>query len=303
MKTLILILLSYFFLNLVFTLAFPEFSLADTSNSNTSSNGALAVSNISANELINKSKFVNNFSMQRTNSLFDQYRNEYVASVDLSYSLSYNWNPTTTSVISLDYSKDLINSENSDFGKGVITQKKKYDSFLFNFTQGTLKFNLGIPISKLDQKDKKIGSIGIGTDFTVINRPSNFSAFTPSFRLGITRNIFQFERRADQTVLTAYTFNQTADINYSFEKWKIPDLNFTFSYTHISAWNFENQIKEFYTHSEEFSYSYNSTLSFSFGHSYGLPVVNSVKSNGDRNDFKSWDEKYSLVYAGLSVLL
>ena len=293
MKRVIFILISYFLVNVLLSI----FEIDTAAASDLPVTASLTTQNSAASY----PKFADSLSLQRTNSLFKQDRSQYIASIDLSNVLLYKWDSRTSTSVALDYSKDLMNTENSDFGKLQVSQKKSFEKIWNQNINANGKFNISLPVSKTDHNDHKIFSAGVGGEFTFPTLAEIVAGTNLILKAGVSRNFYQFDRRNDQTPLTAYSFNQGFDLSYDLPPRFFGPTTFTFSYLHLSNWNFQNEIKEFYTHSEEFAYQWSEKLSFAVGHSYGLPFVSPLKASGDRDYLQTWDANNSLVYMGLTI--
>lgn len=239
------------------------------------------------------------FTLGRSNSLYNKEDGSEKSFIDSALSASYKLSPSFFLAALAEGSQDLKDDSKSDISsfqlslnKGLFPIKNEVLSL-----SSSLKF--GVPVSKAQNSASFLGSLGVGLKADM-NPEILFSRkFLLSGHLSGGRNFHQYETAKSGRVNSQYSSVQGFDVGWSFTDM----VSFQFSANHYNSWGYQGFLKEFYNHSEEFSFQLGSITSFVFGHSLGSPYVSVYKANGLDSNYALVDEDNSFIYASITSKL
>lgn len=287
-----------FIILLLAHLIFASTAFADSSTSTNSINKSTSNTNVMTTNSLpsvkTKSNFSNSFSIQRTNNLFVIKGEKQNSLWEMANNLTYSWNENFKTDFLVEYSYDLVNSDESDWGRVRLLNTK-----IFSFFPIGVSFSLLVPSQKSDFINQKNFSAGLSTKINPFGHYLDTTGLTPKLTTGVSKNFYKYDTSPSGTSLIATSWSKGLELTYKPNSKILNNFNFAFIYTHFSSWNFNGEIKEAYAHNEEISYDQSENLSIKAGHTWGLPSSSPFKDYNNKDYAQTWDEKNSTVYIGL----
>jgi len=231
--------------------------------------------------------------LSKSVSLIDHSDGTRQESNDLEVKPSYNFGSFQALAL-FGFSDDVRDPGNSELGDILVaTSYKGWDVSRFNLSPSV---TFVVPQSKESRVNNNLET-AISTKLKVsVLEKYLLKGVSMSASASAGRNFHRYYTALDGKVLNQYSSKQGFAVGY-----KLGIFSFDVDFTHINAWSYEGNLKEFYAHSEEISVEIGKNFGFAVGLNNGPLGQPVFKEDGFSRNYEVIDENNTLAYATVSM--